>query len=444
MTRKRSLIALGLCALLLLSACGKENLMPGQNAPAAQKLAAPQYPQMAPYPTEFAATFDADYDAWRDSLKAQRRDRDLSAELEAYFAKTIPAVLAGATGENVLCSPVNLYMALAMLAECADGESRAQVLELLGSADVETLRQQASDVWNVTYRADGAVQRTLGSALFLDDDLDFRQDTLDVLARDYYASSFRGQMGSETMNEAFRSWLNENTGNLLTNQINQLELTPEILLALATTVRFQAKWHHEFLAENTVDGTFHSPDGDLDARMMRSDGFDTYYWGDRFSAVAKGFEEGAMWFLLPDEGVSPEEVLEDQQAMAFLLNRETLSETSTYLRVHLTVPQFDVSCQLGLNDTLKGLGITDVFDPTLADFTPVSQSQQLALSRVIHGARVKVDEQGCEGAAYTAMLYAGASRPPEEEVYFTLDRPFLFCVTGAQNLPLFVGIVNQP
>ena len=444
MTRKRSLIALGLCALLLLSACGKENLMPGQNAPAAQKLAAPQYPQMAPYPTEFAATFDADYDAWRDSLKAQRRDRDLSAELEAYFAKTIPAVLAGAPGENVLCSPVNLYMALAMLAECAGGESRAQVLELLGSADVETLRQQASDVWNVTYRADGAVQRTLGSALFLDDDLDFRQDTLDVLARDYYASSFRGQMGSEGMNEAFRSWLNENTGNLLTDQIDQLELTPEILLALATTVHFQAKWHHEFLPENTIDGTFHSPDGDLDARMMRSDGFDTYYWGDRFSAVAKGFEEGAMWFLLPDEGVSPEELLEDQQAMAFLLNRETLSENSTYLRVHLTVPQFDVSCQLGLNDTLKGLGITRVFDPALADFTPVSQSQQLALSRVIHGARVKVDEQGCEGAAYTAMLYAGASRPPEEEVYFTLDRPFLFCVTGAQNLPLFVGIVNQP
>lgn len=444
MTRKRSLIALGLCALLLLSACGKENLMPGQTVSAAQKLAAPQYPQMAPYPTEFAATFDADYDAWRDSLKAQRRDRDLSAELEAYFAKTIPAVLDGAPGENVLCSPVNLYMALAMLAECAGGESRAQVLELLGSADVETLRQQASDVWNVTYRADGAVQRTLGSALFLDDDLDFRQDTLDVLARDYYSSSFRGQMGSEAMNEAFRSWLNENTGNLLTNQIDQLELTPEILLALATTVHFQAKWHHEFLAENTVDGTFHSPDGDLDARMMRSDGFDTYYWGDRFSAVAKGFEEGAMWFLLPDEGVSPEELLEDQQAMAFLLNRETLSETSTYLRVHLTVPQFDVSCQLGLNDTLKGLGITDVFDPTLADFTPVSQSQQLALSRVIHGARVKVDEQGCEGAAYTAMLYAGASRPPEEEVYFTLDRPFLFCVTGAQNLPLFMGIVNQP
>lgn len=50
MMRKRSLVALGLCALLLLSACGKEALMPGQTAPAAQKLAAPQYPEMVLYP----------------------------------------------------------------------------------------------------------------------------------------------------------------------------------------------------------------------------------------------------------------------------------------------------------------------------------------------------------------------------------------------------------
>ena len=418
--------------------------MPGQTVSAAQKLAAPQYPEMAPYPNERSADFDQAYDAWRESLRAQRRDRDLSAELEVYFAKTIPAVLAGEQGKNVLCSPVNLYMALAMLAELTGGESREQVLALLDSPDVETLRQQASDVWNVTYRADGAVTRTLGSALFLDDDLDFRQDTMDVLARDYYASSYKGQMGSEGMNQAFRNWLNENTGNLLTDQIDQLELTPEILLALATTVHFQAKWHHEFLPENTVDGIFHSPNGDVDASMMRSDGFDTYYWGDKFSAVAKRFEEGAMWFLLPDEGVTPEELLQDEQAMTFLLNRETLSENNTYLRIHLTVPRFDVSAQLGLNDTLRGLGITNVFDPALADFTPVSESQQLALSRVLHGARVKVDEQGCEGAAYTAMLFAGSARPPEEEVWFTLDRPFLFCVTGAQELPLFVGIVNQP
>ncbi len=29
--------------------------------------------------------------------------------------------------------------------------------------------------------------------------------------------------------------------------------------------------------------------------------------------------------------------------------------------------------------------------------------------------------------------------PPEEEVDFTLDRPFLFVITGEDGLPLFVG-----
>ena len=34
--------------------------------------------------------------------------------------------------------------------------------------------------------------------------------------------------------------------------------------------------------------------------------------------------------------------------------------------------------------------------------------------------------------------------PTEDEIDFVLDRPFLFVITGAQGLPLFVGVVNQP
>lgn len=34
--------------------------------------------------------------------------------------------------------------------------------------------------------------------------------------------------------------------------------------------------------------------------------------------------------------------------------------------------------------------------------------------------------------------------PPDESVDFTLDRPFLFAITGDMDLPLFVGVVNQP
>ena len=53
------------------------------------------------------------------------------------------------------------------------------------------------------------------------------------------------------------------------------------------------------------------------------------------------------------------------------------------------------------------------------------------------------ERQVRSAAAYTAMLMCGTAGPPEEEVDFTLDRPFVFAVTGADGLPLFVGVVHQ-
>ena len=41
------------------------------------------------------------------------------------------------------------------------------------------------------------------------------------------------------------------------------------------------------------------------------------------------------------------------------------------------------------------------------------------------------------------MMMAGAAMP-QDEVDFTLDRPFLFAVTGADGMTLFMGVVNQP
>lgn len=46
--------------------------------------------------------------------------------------------------------------------------------------------------------------------------------------------------------------------------------------------------------------------------------------------------------------------------------------------------------------------------------------------------------------AYTVMVACGAALPPDERVEFTLDRPFLFAVTGESGEILFAGIVNTP
>ena len=224
------------------------------------------------------------------------------------------------------------------------------------------------------------------------------------------------------------------------------------MLALACTLYFQGKWTDEFQPGDTSPQTFHSPAGDVTVDFLHEwKGTGTYYWGDRFGAVSRGLgESGAsMWFLLPDEGVTPEELLSDPQVQELLLSREPYSTWAQQkdLLINLAVPKFDVASQMDLGEGMRALGITDVFQPGLADFSPATadwEGPPLYLSQAQHNVRVTIDEEGVTAAAYTVMAAAGAAMPPEEEMDFVLDRPFLFVIQGGDAIPLFVGIVNQP
>ena len=418
-------------------------------------LAAAQYPQMSQYPDESKFTklngdFDSDgfdqvYDAWRaDRQKQLDQPEGYTDVLDGYLRTVIPQLLTDGSGENKACSPINIYMALAMLAEITDGESREQILSLLGSDDLNDLRTEASAVWNANYSNDGAVTSILASSLWLNDKINFKQEAMDALAKYYYASSFRGEMGSAALDQALQGWINQQTGGLLKEQASGLTMDKETILALATTIYFRAKWAGEFSEGNTRPETFHADSGDVTCDFMHQSGTNTYYWSDRFSAVSKRLEgSGAMWFLLPDEGVTPEELLADEAALDLLLGSGESVE-SKYLIVNLSVPKFDIASELDLTASLKNLGITDVFDPASADFSPMTADTEAYLSQARHAARVAIDEEGVTAAAYTVMMTNGAAAPPEEEVDFALNRPFVFAITGTDGLPLFVGIVRQP
>ena len=111
--------------------------------------------------------------------------------------------------------------------------------------------------------------------------------------------------------------------------------------------------------------------------------------------------------------------------------------------VHLAIPKFDLSARTDLTQGLREMGVTQVLDPGEADFSPLTE-EPLWLGQARQDVRVAIDEEGVTAAAYTVMAMEGATAPPEEEVDFVLDRPFLFAVTSQDGLPLFVGIVHQP
>lgn len=403
-------------------------------------VAEPVYPEMVTHP------YLPGGGTWQEWRAQYDQPEGYADSLNDYFKETIASFLTDTDEENAAYSPLNVYMALAMLAETTGGESRQQILDLLGTDSIEALRTQAGYVWNAHYCDDGATTSVLANSLWLDGAPEsYYQDAIDTLAKDYYASVFCGELGSDEMNRTLQNWLNEQTGGLLKEHVQNEELTPDTVFALASTVYYRVKWSNSFNKKANTQDIFHGTDGDTTVTYM-NDSYDglTYYYGDTFGAVALELEdEGQMWLILPDESCTPQQLLSDGECLDMVLGEWKQRVSAT---VNLSLPKFDISSKQNLKEKLVELGVTDVFSSNVADFTPLlGETEKIAVSGVDHAVRVAIDEEGITAAAYTLIPTAGSMPPePGEEIDFILDRPFLFVITSRDDLPLFAGVVEQP
>ncbi len=412
------------------------------------------YPECAPYPdaekfgdasqgADDYKTMWANWSKQRERIGQSEAYRD---GLYPYYGATMKEFLVSDEKVNRTYSPLNLYMALSMLAEMTKGNSRAQILELLGVPDIAAVRERASALWIANYSDDGMVSSILANSLWLRQGDEFNPGTMQTLADTYHASSFCGEMGSEEFTQAFRAWMNAQTGGLLEEQVEGLSLEPEMVLALVSTIYYRAQWQDIFLEENTREDIFHKADGDITCDFMHQEKYGVCYQGENFSAIRLSLEHsGDMWLFLPDETADVNDVAAGDDLLKLLRSGGDW-ENRVSATINLAMPKFDVVSEINLIDGLKAMGVTDVFDEYAADFGSLKEDADgLYVSEAKHAARVSVDEKGCTAAAYTMMAIneSGYFEPPEE-IDFVLDRPFLFALTGADGTLLFTGVVEEP
>lgn len=386
----------------------------------------------------------AELDKWQAAQTLQQETaKNALIDLAPFFTAGSAQFLSTQGSENMLWSPINAYIGLAMVTELTTGESRQQILDLFGTTSIEELRQQVGAIWEKSYQDNGHEISTLANSLWLEKGLNYQQDTMDNLAYHYYASVYQGDLGSAKMNNAIGAWLNNNTGGLLKNASKNINLAQDTTLVLYSTIYFQSKWQDQFSQKNNTEDVFHTPDRDktvtfMNKKLAQMD----YYWGDKFSAVALRLKNGSrMWFILPDEGYTTADVLADGEYMQMVLQQNW--ENSKWMKVNLSVPKFDVNSTINLKDGFEKMGVTDVFTEGTANFSEITADMPIFLTAANQSVRVQIDEEGVKAAAYIEFPGAGSPAPPEEIIDFILDRPFIFAITTA-NIPLFMGTVNNP
>jgi len=408
----------------------------------------PAYPQFVNPENYYKADGAWDHEAYHQAEKEARQAIAAMgkgkggdhAALLTFADKTAGRVRLSRGGENGVFSPVSLYTAMAMLAELCTGRSREQVLAAMGAGELEAMRAAVHQLWIDSYCESGVVTSRMGSSVWLNEQVSYHAETLRTLAEHYFASSYRVAMGTDAAGRAIGAWINEQTGGLLSDEADNIRTEAMTLLQLYTTIYFKARWENIFPAERTEKDLFRLADGTtLECDFMHRSGKGACRRGEGYTAAMLPFAAGGgyMTLCLPDEDVLLSELLQRDTLVSELRQMDEYGNI-----IHWTVPKFDVSSSIGLNNTLQELGVQAAFDAQAADFTPLTDVPAF-LSNVRPAARVKVDEEGVEAAAFTEMAVCTASLPMGE-VEMRLDRPFLFAIYDAGGLPLFVGTVQNP
>lgn len=412
-------------------------------------LAQAAYPETVEKPVydDYTADTVQEYLSAQEIWQKKNQERlalasDYPEGIEVFFSKTMKSLFMEENTENIIYSPLNIYAILAMTAEMTDGNSQAQILDALGVKDISDLRGGINAVLSSNYVDDGNVTSIFGNSVWLRNDLKYNKENVNILAQDYLASVYYGKMGSSEYNALLRDWLAKQTKEGMDGALDGLSLEADTMLSLFSTSFYQAKWKSVF--KDNSEGVFYSGKGEINCDYMEQELKDTSFcWGDTYSATALELDgSGKMWVILPQESVTPEELLQNTDVMEMVLGIVPWENHSTS-DIQITIPKFDVSSDMNLQEGLEQLGITDIFHAETADFSNILSGETGGcVSNIEQISRLCIDEQGCMAATVTNM--AVSISESMEKIEFTVDHPFIVVVMGDTGVPLYMGVIRQP
>ena len=346
-------------------------------------------------------------------------------------------------GENTLISPLSIMTALLMAANgTGAGETRAQMVEVLCGASLDSLTKYLADYLGSLYSSKYVKLHTANSVWFRDTPmLEVKESFLSKMTGVFGADAYKAPFDASTV-DAINAWCSENTDGMIPKVIDEID--PETMLYLINALLFDAQWSDTYHESNVSDAKFTTADGtQQDVQLMYS--VEKLYLQDDYAVgTVKYYAQGGYKFvaMLPNEGITLE------QYVAALTGEgiDTMIREGEYANVKTKLPKFKNECSYKLNEILKAMGMPDAFDPGRADFSEMGSCEggNLYISSVIHKTAIEVNEVGTRAAAITVVEMAAESaiEMPPKTYELTFDRPFVYMIMDRNNVPLFIGVVN--
>jgi serpin B len=335
-------------------------------------------------------------------------------------------------GGDSCFSPYSVASALGLVSRAAQGKAADEVIALLAGAGGDS-EEQAELLRDASTLAEQpgreAPVLAVSNTLWAWDQLPLNEGFLDELARWPGGRVAKAPFVSdpEAVRQAINADVAETTRGLIPELLPPGMIGPDTVAALVNALYLRVAWLWPFREGATGHAEFHAPGGTRLVPMMRQSESFGYVAGEGWQLVALPAVGGVeAVVLLPNGDLVEQEKELDEGVLGRLLG------ATAHRTVQLSLPRIEVDVRSPLTDALRSLGAGTMFTDA-ADFGPLTEDPRLVVDEVLHQAVLRVDEQGLEGAAATAVTMRLTSMVIDEPIVVEVNRPFLLLVRHAET-----------
>lgn len=421
------LIRFGAIAACLIIVAGAIWVLPKQSKGSTSPLVNVVFPK--------AYAFD-DAEARYEVVDKNPVDESFLESVKGFSYKTSSKILSEREG-NINYSPISMYYALSVAASGSGGDTAKELYGLLGATSPEKQAQQCGNLFRLLYTDNEISKLKIANSLWMDKNISWKEGFVNNAAKNFYASTYSVDFEDTNTGKAMSKWISENTNGNLNPEI---EVTSAQILSIINTVCFYDEWTDKFDKKNTAEDKFFLADGTSKDCDFMNNTFPaaTFFRGHGYTRSALSLKNsGQMVFILPDEGVSPKELISSPEKMkeAFEGGEVACGE------VVWKVPKFSFGSKMDLADTVKSLGVKSAFERE-ADFSAITDHEAF-FSQISQNTHISIDENGVEASAFTDLDY-DFSPMPTDKAEMILDRPFVYGIVSSDGTLLFAGICENP
>ena len=331
---------------------------------------------------------------------------------------------------NYLISPYSIEIALNMLRDGTDNNTKKELDSLLGSRKINYLESKRIGVAN---------------GLFINDDLK------DSVLEDYsntIKDKYNGEIVYDKLEtpKVINDWVKKQTNGMIPKLADKTN--PNIILMLVNALAIDVDWLDEFECNYTHEDEFTKIDGSKYKVSMMKNTFDDVNYFEISNAKGvvlpyKKYDDVQLEFV----GILPNDKVDSYVNDLTVKELDEIDNNLEKSKVVVSLPRFSYDYEInGFIKNLQNLGIKDVFNDSKADLSKMVDIDAF-VGNVIHKTHIDLNEKGTKAAAVTAIeVVDKAAVPSDEEIEeVEFNKPFVYMIRDSKTKEiLFFGVVYEP